>query len=172
MIFSVIFFPYLPGFWKVCRFTPRLFFKTFFSADQLPHTNFTFQARISPQWLSELRRLRPTASWRVASELVFPDTFPHYAWTAQSAYSDFFGSRVYACLGVTCHLHFWQTDRGLFTCHCGNMGVDRTPINSQHRNLTPEKKILPTAPAGIGTRNLSITSPALSRQAIPDIFSK
>ena len=26
---------------------------------------------------------------------------------------DFDGSRVYACLGVTCHLHFWQNDRGL-----------------------------------------------------------
>ena len=24
-----------------------------------------------------------------------------------------FGSRVYACLGVTCHLHFWQNNRGL-----------------------------------------------------------
>ena len=31
----------------------------------------------------------------------------------QSAHSDVFGSRVYACLGVTCHLHFWQNDRGL-----------------------------------------------------------
>ena len=31
----------------------------------------------------------------------------------QSAYSDFVGSRMYACLGVTCHLHFWQNDRGL-----------------------------------------------------------
>ena len=44
----------------------------------------------------------------------FPDRFAHYAWTAAlSAHSDFVGSRVYACLGVTCHLHFWQNDRGL-----------------------------------------------------------
>ena len=44
----------------------------------------------------------------------FPDRFPHSAWTAaQSAHSYFDGSRVYACLGVTCHLHFWQNDRGL-----------------------------------------------------------
>ena len=43
-----------------------------------------------------------------------PDRFPHYAWTAaRSAHSDFVGSRVYACLGVTCHLHFWQNDRVL-----------------------------------------------------------
>ena len=26
---------------------------------------------------------------------------------------DFVGSRVYACLDVTCHLHFWQNDRDL-----------------------------------------------------------
>ena len=38
----------------------------------------------------------------------FPDTFPHYARTAaNSANSDFVWSSVYACLGVTCHLHFW-----------------------------------------------------------------
>ena len=31
----------------------------------------------------------------------FPDRFPRYAWTAaESAHSDFFGSRVYACVGV------------------------------------------------------------------------
>ena len=44
----------------------------------------------------------------------FPDRFPHSAWTAAySVYSDFDGSRVYACLGVTCHLRFWSNDRGL-----------------------------------------------------------
>ena len=26
---------------------------------------------------------------------------------------DFVRSRMYACLGATCHLHFWQNDRGL-----------------------------------------------------------
>ena len=35
------------------------------------------------------------------------------AWTAQSAYSDSAGSRMYVCLGVTRHLHFWQNGRGL-----------------------------------------------------------
>ena len=43
----------------------------------------------------------------------FSDRFPHYAWAAaQSAHSNFDGSRVYVCLGVTCHLHLWQNDRG------------------------------------------------------------
>ena len=44
----------------------------------------------------------------------FPDTFLHYSWTAaRSAQSDFHGSRVYTCLGVTWNLHFWQNDRSL-----------------------------------------------------------
>ena len=45
---------------------------------------------------------------------LFPDWFPRYAWTAaKSARYDLVGSRVYACLSVTCHLRFWQNDRGL-----------------------------------------------------------
>ena len=37
----------------------------------------------------------------------FPDRFLHYAWTAAwSAHSDFVGSRVYACLDVTCSQPF------------------------------------------------------------------
>ena len=44
--------------------------------------------------------------------------------------------KVYACLAVTCHLHFWQHDWDFFTCYCD------TEI-SQHRKSTLEKKILP-----------------------------
>ena len=45
---------------------------------------------------------------------LFPGRFAHYAWTvAQSSHIDFIGSKVYVCLGVTSHLHFWQNDRGL-----------------------------------------------------------
>ena len=45
---------------------------------------------------------------------LFLDRCPNYAWTAtKSAHSDFVGPRVYVCLGVTCHLHFWQNDQGL-----------------------------------------------------------
>ena len=43
----------------------------------------------------------------------FPDGFPHYTWTALLAHSDSVGTRVYACLGVSCHLHFWQNDLDL-----------------------------------------------------------
>ena len=53
-----------------------IFFFFFFSGDQLAHINpppFFFGGggcRVSPQWLSELRRMWPRAPWLVACELV------------------------------------------------------------------------------------------------------
>ena len=36
--------------------------------------------------------------------------------------------KVYACLAVTCHLHFWQNDRDLLRdTVAGNTGVERIP---------------------------------------------
>ena len=55
-------------------------------------------------------------------------------------------------------------------CHCGNTVMERTPNKSQHTKLTLENNNnnnnnnnnkSPAAPAGIRTRNLSITNPAL-----------
>ena len=40
------------------------------SWDQIAHTIFLSYDRISPQWLSELRRLWPSVSWWVACELI------------------------------------------------------------------------------------------------------
>ena len=51
--------------------------------------------------------------------------------------------KVYACLAVTCHLHFLAEWPGFFTCYCGNTGVERYRNKSQHRKSTLEKKILP-----------------------------
>ena len=65
---------------------------------------------------------------------LFPDRFPHYAWTvAQSAHTDFAGSEVYACLGVTCHLHFWQNDQGLLhaTVVAGGWNAHQIRVSKQ-----------------------------------------
>ena len=51
--------------------------------------------------------------------------------------------KVYACLAVTCHLHFWQNDRGLLRATAVTRGWNRYRNKSQHRKLTLEKKILP-----------------------------
>ena len=51
--------------------------------------------------------------------------------------------KVYACLAVTCHLRFWQNDRGLLCATAVTRGWNGYWNKSQHRKLTPEKKILP-----------------------------
>ena len=73
---------------------------------------------------------------------------------------------MYAYLGVTGHLYFWQNDRGLLRVTAVTLGMERTPNKSQHTKLTLEKKFLPGA-GGIRTRNLSIKSTALYQQIIP-----
>ena len=48
---------------------------------------------------------------------LFPDRFPHYAWTAAGLDVvrplQLHWAKVYACVGVTCHLHILQNDWGL-----------------------------------------------------------
>ena len=51
--------------------------------------------------------------------------------------------KVYACLAVTCHLHFWRNDRGLLRATAVTRGWNGYRNKSQHRKLTLEKKILP-----------------------------
>ena len=51
-------------------------------------------------------------------------------------------------------------------CHCGNSGVERTLIESQHTVITGEENS-PAASARIRTLNFSIMSPVLYQQATP-----
>ena len=51
--------------------------------------------------------------------------------------------KVYACLAVTCHLHFWQNDRDLLRATAVTQGWNGYRNKSQHRKSTLEKKILP-----------------------------
>ena len=57
--------------------------------------------------------------------------------------------RVYVCLAVNCHLHFWQNDRALLRATAVTRGWHGYRNNSQHRKLTLEKKILPTLLPGL-----------------------
>ena len=50
---------------------------------------------------------------------------------------------MYACLAVTCHLHFWQNDRDFLRATVVTRGWNRYRNKSQHRKSTLEKKILP-----------------------------
>ena len=50
--------------------------------------------------------------------------------------------KVYACLAVTCHLHFWQNDRDFLRATVVTRGWNGYRNKSQHRKSTLEKKIL------------------------------
>ena len=56
--------------------------------------------------------------------------------------------KVYACLAVTCHLRFWQNDRGLLRATAVTRGWNGYRNKSQHRKLILEKKILPPLQQG------------------------
>ena len=51
--------------------------------------------------------------------------------------------KVYACLAVTCHLHFWQNDRDFLRATVVTRGWNGYRNKSQHRKSTLQKKILP-----------------------------
>ena len=51
--------------------------------------------------------------------------------------------KVYACLAVTCHLHFWQNDRDFLRATVVTRGWNGHRNKSQHRKSTLENKILP-----------------------------
>ena len=57
--------------------------------------------------------------------------------------------KVYACLAVTCHLHFWQNDRDLLRATVVTRGWNGYRNKSQHRKSTMEKKILPPFQQGL-----------------------
>ena len=50
--------------------------------------------------------------------------------------------KMYACLAVTCRLHFWQNDRGLLRATAVTRAWNEYRNKSQHRKSTLEKKIL------------------------------
>jgi len=57
-------------------------------------------------------------------------------------------SKVYACLAVTCQLHFWQNDRDLLRATEVTRGWNGYRNKCLHRKSTLEKKILPPLQQG------------------------
>ena len=64
---------------------------------------------------------------------------------------------VYACLAVTCHLHFWQNDRNLLRATAVTRRWNGY-WNESAQKVDPGEENSPAAPAGVRTRDLSITS--------------
>ena len=81
---------------------------------------------------------------------------------AEARFSKIHIRKVYACLAVTCHLHFGQNDRDFLRATVVTRGWNGYRNKSQHRkSVDPGEENSPAVPAGIRTRDLSITSPVL-----------
>ena len=91
--------------------------------------------------------------WRVAGTLfaVFLFTEPLYPKPRVC------GARVFSCNLSPAPFEEWP---GSFACYCVNTGVKRIP-KWDTQKVDSEMKHSPAAPAGIRTRDLPITSPAL-----------
>ena len=75
--------------------------------------------------------------------------------------------KVYTCLAVTCHLHFWQNDRGLLRATAVTRGWKGYRNNSQHRKLTLEKKISRRSCRNSNPRPFDHESRALTTELSP-----
>ena len=76
--------------------------------------------------------------------------------------------KVYACLAATCHLRFWQDDRGLLRATAITRGWNGYRNKSQHRKLTLEKKILPPLQKGFEPATFRSRVRRSNHWAIPD----
>ena len=67
--------------------------------------------------------------------------------------------KVHVCLAVTCHLHFWQNDRGLLGATAVTLGWNRYRVSTESKLQTLVYDILPSTTAvfsyAIGSRKLS-----------------
>ena len=76
--------------------------------------------------------------------------------------------KVYACLAVTCHLHFWQNDRDLLRATAVTRGWNGYRNKSQYRKSTMEKKILPPPlPQGFESATFQSRVRALTTELSP-----
>ena len=75
--------------------------------------------------------------------------------------------KVYACLGVTCHLHFWQNDRDLLRATAVAWGWNGYRNKSQHRKSILEKKILPPFLRGFEPETFQLRVRRSNHWAIP-----
>ena len=80
--------------------------------------------------------------------------------------------KVYACLAVTCHLHFGQNDQDLLRATAVTRGSNGYRNKSQHRKLTLEKKIVPPLPQGFELATFQLRVRRSNHRVIPAPYGK
>ena len=115
-------FPHMRGFlekWLIIHSPPALllllllfflFFSFFWSVERLVHSNSTIFLCQDQSTVAQHAEMTVAECYLTSLMWACFRIGSHYAWTA---YSKFVGSRLYAYLGKTNHLHFWQKDQGL-----------------------------------------------------------
>ena len=78
---------------------------------------------------------------------------------------------MYACLAVTCYLHFWQNDRDFLRATVVTRGWNGYRNKSQHRKSTLEKKILPPFQQGFEPATFQSRVRRSNHWAIPAPFT-
>ena len=124
------------GFFLACEDFRRMFDHSFptcaFFFFKVEISLYTLISLSTPGLVHSVLASWDVCGWVFPDELSvssFLDRFPHYGWTAaQSAPSYSVRSRVSACLGITCHLHFWQNDQGLLGATAVARGWNRHGI--------------------------------------------
>ena len=76
---------------------------------------------------------------------------------------------MYACLVVTCHLHFWQNDLDFLRATVVTWGWNGYRNKSQHRKSTLEKRILPPFQQGFEPATFQSRVRRSNHWAIPAI---
>ena len=138
-------FPCLQRVWgKVRPFIPRLrfFFFYYLKWKSSRECKFHFLGQYQSTAAQRAETTVAECSFTSCVWARFPDRVPNYAWTAWSAHSDFAGSRVYACLGVTAATCTFGRMTRVFYVPLRWHDVERTPNKSQHRKLILAKKLL------------------------------
>ena len=75
--------------------------------------------------------------------------------------------KVYACLAVTCHLHFWRNDRGLLCATAITRGWNGYRNMSQHRKLPWRRKFSRRSSRDSNPRPFDHESGALTTELNP-----
>ena len=116
---------------------------------------FCFVFKYPPKWCTALAWLVPHETAAVSAQ-VLCTPYNH----APCHFMQSHIRKVHACLAVTCHLHFWQNGQDLLRATAVTRGWNGYR-NKSAQKVDPGEENSPAAPAGIRTRDLSITSPAL-----------
>ena len=113
--------------------------------------------------------------WAFPDELCmssFPNGLPYDEWTVESVHSHFVGSRVYVFPVITCHLHFWQNDRGISQATGVTQSGTDTEIKASTESQLRWRKISCCSCRGSNLRPSDHESGALRLSYIPKSWRK